>query len=306
MAGVLQTYLPFLAANWQLVLMALLAAAVLHLLLERCRTASIPVPAPPAAVAAAAAAATITTAATAATPWRDEVAPEDDDLTPPPDVLLPRVPFSMESISPEEMVRRSEQFYKQMNGRRSVRAFSRAPVPRQAVESAIRAAGTAPSGAHTEPWTFVLVESPEVKAAVRRIVEDEEEVNYRKRMGQKWVDDLAPLGTTWLKEYLTDAPFLILVFRHAYGVDEQGQRFTTYYNEISCNLACGVLLAALHQAGLATLTSTPLNCGPRLRQLLERPANEKLVLLLPVGRPADDCTVPDLTRRPLERIMVVL
>lgn len=150
----------------------------------------------------------------------------------------------------------------------------------------------------------MLISSADVKAAVRQIVEEEEEINYRKRMGQRWVDDLSKLGTDWEKPYLTQVPFLILVFRHAYGVDANGERFTTYYNEISCNLACGLLLAALHNVGLATLTSTPLNCGPRLRQLLRRPAQEKLVLLLPVGRPAADCTVPDLHRKPLDNIMV--
>ena len=246
------------------------------------------------------------TAATA-TPWREEsVADAPADAAPPPsDANTPRVPYRPPQLAAEEMVRRADQFYRDLNGRRSVRHFSREPVPRAAVELAIRAAGTAPSGAHTEPWTFVLVESADVKASVRQIVEEEERINYEKRMGARWVQDLSPIGTDWQKEYLTGVPYLILVFRHAYGVDEHGERYTTYYNEISCHLACGLLLTALHRAGLATLTSTPLNCGPRLRRLLRRPDNEKLVLLLPVGRPAADCTVPDLHRKPLDKIMAV-
>ncbi|XP_043204786.1 iodotyrosine deiodinase 1-like [Amphibalanus amphitrite] len=287
MAFSLGSHFPFLAAYWQPVLLAALAAAVVHLLLERRRAR---------------------TAAARPAPWRDESVSESavDPAPPPPaEKTAARVPYRPARLGADEMVRRAEQFYRELNGRRSVRHFSREPVPRAAVEAAIRAAGTAPSGAHTEPWTFVLVESAEVKAAVRQIVEDEERVNYEKRMGAQWVQDLAPIGTDWRKEYLTEVPFLVLAFRHAYGVDERGERFTTYYNEISCHLACGLLLAALHQAGLATLTSTPLNCGPRLRRLLARPDNEKLVLLLPVGLPAADCTVPDFRRKPLDKIMAV-
>ncbi|XP_019404175.1 PREDICTED: iodotyrosine deiodinase 1 [Crocodylus porosus] len=167
-------------------------------------------------------------------------------------------------------------------------------------------AGTSPSGAHTEPWTFVVVHDPEIKHKVREIIEEEEEVNYRKRMGDKWVHDLKRLRTNWIKEYLDTAPYLILIFKQVYGRLPNGKKRTHYYNEISVSIACGILLAALQNVGLVTVTSTPLNCGPRLRVLLHRPANEKLLLLLPVGYPSKDATVPDLTRKPLDDIMVAM
>eukprot|EP00064_Thunnus_orientalis_P007263 superscaffoldBa00000794_g7283 len=167
-----------------------------------------------------------------------------------------------------------------------------------------REAGTAPSGAHTEPWTFIVVSDPETKHQVRLIVEEEEEVNYRQRMGDKWVHDLAKLRTNWIKEYLDEAPYLILIFKQTYGILPNGKKKTHYYNEISVSISCGILLAALQNVGLVTVTSTPLNCGPQLRLLLKRPANEKLLMLLPVGYPASDATVPDLNRKPLDDIMV--
>ncbi|XP_073483886.1 iodotyrosine deiodinase 1 isoform X2 [Aquarana catesbeiana] len=166
--------------------------------------------------------------------------------------------------------------------------------------------GTSPSGAHTEPWTFVVVQDPEVKHRIREIIEEEEEVNYRKRMGDKWVNDLKRLRTNWVKEYLDTAPYLILVFKQVYGILSSDRKKTHYYNEISVSIACGILLAAIQHAGLVTVTTTPLNCGPRLRVLLERPVNEKLLMLLPVGYPSKDATVPDLKRKPLKDIMVVI
>ncbi|XP_059699353.1 iodotyrosine deiodinase 1 isoform X2 [Haemorhous mexicanus] len=166
--------------------------------------------------------------------------------------------------------------------------------------------GTSPSGAHTEPWTFVVVQDPYLKHKIREIVEEEEEINYKKRMGERWVNDLKRLRTNWIKEYLDTAPYLILIFKQVYGRLPNGKKKTHYYNEISVSIACGILLAALQNAGLYTVTSTPLNCGPQLRALLQRPANEKLLLLLPVGYPKKDATVPELTRKPLEDIMVVM
>ncbi|NXS66019.1 IYD1 deiodinase, partial [Pandion haliaetus] len=166
--------------------------------------------------------------------------------------------------------------------------------------------GTSPSGAHTEPWTFVVVQDPYLKHKIREIVEEEEEINYKKRMGDRWVNDLKRLRTNWIKEYLDTAPYLILIFKQVYGWLPNGKKKTHYYNEISVSIACGILLAALQNAGLYTVTSTPLNCGPQLRVLLQRPANEKLLLLLPVGYPKKDATVPALTRKPLEDIMVVM
>ncbi|MEE6475087.1 hypothetical protein FKM82_010614 [Ascaphus truei] len=166
--------------------------------------------------------------------------------------------------------------------------------------------GTAPSGAHTEPWTFVVVQDPEAKHKIREIIEEEEEINYLKRMGDKWVNDLKRLRTNWVKEYLDTAPFLILIFKQVYGLLSNNKKKTHYYNEISVSIACGILLAAIQNVGLVTVTTTPLNCGPRLRVLLQRPVNEKLLMLLPVGYPNKDATVPDLQRKPLDDIMVVV
>ncbi|XP_056151029.1 iodotyrosine deiodinase 1 [Lampris incognitus] len=217
---------------------------------------------------------------------------------------LPHVPYSPGGYPVEVMLERSQDFYTLMNKRRSVRFISPDPVPQEVIDNVIRTAGTAPSGAHTEPWTFVVVSDPETKHQIRLIVEEEEEVNYRQRMGDKWVNDLARLKTNWVKEYLDVAPYLVLVFKQTYGILPNGKKRTHYYNEISVSICCGILLAALQNVGLVTVTSTPLNCGPKLRELLKRPANEKLLMLLPVGYPASDATVPDLTRKPLEDVMV--
>ncbi|KAG5892008.1 hypothetical protein JTB14_024449 [Gonioctena quinquepunctata] len=193
-----------------------------------------------------------------------------------------------------------------MNKRRTVRNFSSENVPREIILNIIKTAGTAPSGAHTEPWTYVVVSSQDMKQQIRQIIEDEEEINYKKRMSKVWTTDLKPLRTNWIKEYLTDAPYLILVFKQLYSFREDGQKKMHYYNEQSVSLAAGILLAAIHYAGLVSLTSTPLNCGPALRTLLGRPNSEKLTLLLPVGYPAEGCEVPDLKRKPLNEILVEL
>ncbi|XP_019494455.1 PREDICTED: iodotyrosine deiodinase 1 isoform X2 [Hipposideros armiger] len=166
--------------------------------------------------------------------------------------------------------------------------------------------GTAPSGAHTEPWTFVVVKDSDMKHRIREIIEEEEEINYMKRMGHRWVTDLKKFRTNWIKEYLDTAPVLILIFKQVYGFAANGKRKVHYYNEISVSISCGILLAALQNAGLVTVTTTPLNCGPRLRVLLSRPTNEKLLMLLPVGYPSKEATVPDLKRKPLDQIMVTV
>ncbi|XP_040016173.1 iodotyrosine deiodinase [Gasterosteus aculeatus] len=217
---------------------------------------------------------------------------------------IPHVPHSAPGYPEGTMLERSKDFYTLMNQRRSVRFISPEPVPREVINNAILTAGTAPSGAHTEPWTFVVVSDLGTKHQIRRIVEEEEEVNYRQRMGDKWVNDLSKLRTNWIKEYLDVAPYLILVFKQTYGILPNGEKRTHYYNEISVSISCGLLLAALQNVGLVTVTTTPLNCGPQLRLLLKRPATEKLLMLLPVGYPARDATVPDLKRKPLDDIMV--
>ncbi|XP_061668524.1 iodotyrosine deiodinase isoform X2 [Syngnathoides biaculeatus] len=216
------------------------------------------------------------------------------------------VPYSPQRLPEDQMLHRSQHFYALMNQRRSVRFISPEAVPLEVIENVIRTGGTGPSGAHTEPWTFVVVSDPDTKHQIRLIVEEEEEVNYRQRMGDKWVSDLEPLRTNWIKEYLDIAPYLILIFKQTYGILPDKKKRTHYYNEISVSIACGILLAALQNVGLVTVTSTPLNCGPKLRLLLKRPANEKLLMLLPVGYPAKDATVPDLKRKPLQDIMVLI
>lgn len=214
------------------------------------------------------------------------------------------IPYSAVRYSEETMLQKSKDFYSLMNQRRSVRFISPEPVPREVIDRVIHTAGTAPSGAHTEPWTFVVVSDPEAKHQIRLIVEEEEEVNYRQRMGDKWVHDLDKLRTNWMKEYLDVAPYLILIFKQTYGILPNSKKKTHYYNEISVSISCGILLAALQNVGLVTVTSTPLNCGPRLRLLLKRPVNEKLLMLLPVGYPASDATVPDFARKPVGDIVV--
>lgn len=192
-----------------------------------------------------------------------------------------------------------------MNDRRSVRSYRREPIPPiDIIENCIRAAGTSPSGAHTEPWTFCVITDMEIKQSIRDIIESEEELNYAQRMHKQWTTDLRPLKTNHIKPYLTDAPYLILVFKQTYGVTKQGKRKQHYYNEISVSIAVGILLCALQAAGLSSLVTTPLNCGPALRALLNRPVNEKLLVLLPVGYPAENCKVPDLERKQLDDIIV--
>ncbi|KAK9954612.1 hypothetical protein ABG768_016663 [Culter alburnus] len=219
---------------------------------------------------------------------------------------LPHIPYTPAQYSAAEMLERSEKFYSFMNLRRSVRFISPEPVPKEVIDNVIRTAGTAPSGAHTEPWTFVVVSDADVKHKIREIIEEEEEINYKQRMGDKWVHDLKRLRTNWVKEYLDVAPYLILVFKQTYGVLPNGKKKTHYYNEISVSISCGILLAALQNVGLVTVTTTPLNCGPQLRSLLQRPTNEKLLILLPVGYPASDARVPDLKRKDLSDIMVTV
>lgn len=214
------------------------------------------------------------------------------------------VPYRPASYDSEEMIRRSQSFYEEMNLRRSMRFFSDKAVPEEVIENLVRTAGTSPSGAHTEPWTFVVVRDPEMKLRVREIVEEEEEINYTQRMGRKWTTDLKFVKTDWNKPYLSTAPVLILVFKQTHGFMEDGRRKVHYYNEISTCIATGLLLAAIQHAGLVTLTSTPLNCGPAIRSLFGRPANEKLLMLLPVGHAAHTATVPDIARKELEDIMV--
>lgn len=190
-------------------------------------------------------------------------------------------------------------FYTIMKQRRTVRSFSTKPVPIEIIEWAVRAAGTAPSGANKQPWRFVVVGDPDVKHKIRVAAEIEEHEFYTRRATPEWLADLAPLGTDTNKPFLDEAPWLIVVFKMMKTDDDQG----VYYVNESVGIAIGMLLAALHHAGLATLTHTPSPMG-FLSNVLERPEHERPYLLIPVGYPAEGCTVPDIIRKPLDEIMV--
>lgn len=216
------------------------------------------------------------------------------------------VPLSFERLDEEEQLRRARRFLALMSRRRTVRDFSPEPVPFELVERAIETAGTAPSGANMQPWRFVVVRDPEVKRRIREAAEEEERANYSGRMPRRWLRRLAPLGTDWRKPFLEVAPYLVVVFRVDYLIDtETGETEPTYYSQESVGIATGLLIAALHNAGLATLTHTP---SPMrfLSEILGRPRSEKPYVLIPVGYPAAGAHVPDIGRKPLEEIVQVV
>lgn len=201
------------------------------------------------------------------------------------------------------MLARARALTADLGRRRSVRHFAPDPVPLEVIDECIRAAASAPSGAHKEPWTFVVVTDREIKREIRRAAEEEERANYGGRMNAEWLADLAVLGTDADKPFLEVAPVLVVVFRQAWGRGEEGERRQHYYTQESVGIACGFLLVALHLAGLATLTHTPSPMG-FLARILGRPENEKAFLLIPVGYPAPGCRVPDLARKSLEEVRV--
>lgn len=215
----------------------------------------------------------------------------------------PFVPLDYERPEAAEQLEASRRFLARLSCRRSVRQFSTAPVSFELVANAVAAAGTAPSGAHQQPWTFVVVSDPAVKAKLRAAAEKEERRNYAGRMSAEWIAALAPLGTDEHKAHLTDAPYVIVVFEQVYGLHGEGSKAKHYYARESVGIAVGYLLAALHEAGLVALTHTPSPMG-FIRTLLERPANERAFCVIPVGYPAEGCTVPDLERKSLDEILV--
>lgn len=191
-----------------------------------------------------------------------------------------------------------------MATRRSVRMFSDAPVSRELIEHAIMTAASAPSGAHQQPWTFVAVCNPVVKHRIRDAAEEEERRNYEGgRMPPEWRDALAPLGTEWHKPFLDIAPWIVVLFEQVHGRFPDGSVRKHYYARESVGIACGLFIAAIHRMGLSTLTHTPSPMG-FLSRVLDRPKNERPFVLMPVGYPADDCLVPDLTRKPIDEIAV--
>jgi len=212
----------------------------------------------------------------------------------------PTVPYAPLGLTPEETARRASAFYALMDRRRTVRAFADAPVPQAVIEDLIRAASTAPSGAHRQPWFFVAVGDAGTKAAIRAAAEAEERRNYEERFPEPWLRALEPLGTDAHKPYLTHAPWLIAVFAQM-----QGDEGRNYYVSESVGIAAGLLIAAIHNAGLVCVPHTP---SPMkfLKDILGRPRGERAFLLLPVGYPAPGVEVPDLTRKLLPEILAVL
>jgi len=210
------------------------------------------------------------------------------------------VPLVFERRTPEVMLARARAFTAELRTRRSVRHFSEEPVPGEVIDECIRAAGLAPSGANRQPWTFAVVTDPELKRRIRIAAEAEEKELYEKKISDEWRAALEPLGTDWEKPYLETVPALIVVFRHAYDLEEDRKK-TNYYTMESVGIALGFLIAALHHAGLATLTHTPSPMG-FLGDILGRGKNERAYVLLPVGYPAAGCEVPDIGKKPLDEI----
>jgi len=216
--------------------------------------------------------------------------------------MLNVIPLNFTLFSPDEQLRRAREFNDEYQRRRTVREFSDKPVPRKLLELLLKAAGSAPSGANRQPWRFAVVTDSAIKKEIRIAAEKEERESYENRMPQEWLDDLAALGTDWHKEFLEIAPALIVVF--AVNYDKEGERIhKNYYVKESVGLATGFLLAAIHHAGLASLTHTP---SPMdfLQKILNRPENEKPFLLIPIGYPKEGVTVPDIHRKQLEEIVV--
>ncbi|MFJ9786416.1 nitroreductase family protein [Amycolatopsis sp. NPDC101161] len=213
------------------------------------------------------------------------------------------VPYRPARLPDDEALAQAAALRQRMEARRSVRMFSPDPVPERAVLDAIAVASTAPSGAHQQPWTFVLVTDPDVRRRLREAAEAEERISYDGRLGEAWLDALRPLGTDAVKPHLTDAPYLIVVFQQRFALDDDGGVRKHYYVDESVGIAVGMLLTALQVAGLAALTHTP---SPMrfLGELLGRPRNEKAFAVIPVGYPADDCVVPDLRRKSLDEVLV--
>jgi iodotyrosine deiodinase len=222
------------------------------------------------------------------------------------EAAYPFVPLEFERLPPEEALRRAREFAARIQTRRTVREFSPEPVPYELVETAIRIAASAPSGANQQPWTFVVVADPQLKRRIREAAEAEERANYEGRFPNEWLQALAPLGTDWHKEFLEIAPYLVVVFRQSYGVEPQPdgsmRQVKHYYVMESVGIAVGFLLAALHWMGLATLTHTPSPMG-FLSGILARPAHEKAYVVIPVGYPAPGARVPDIRRKPLDEVL---
>ena len=212
------------------------------------------------------------------------------------DKRYPFINFHRETYSAEEMVERSLSFYEWADSRRSVRDFSDKLVPKEVMENILMTASTAPSGANKQPWTFCLISNAKLKATLRELAEEEEKKSYGGRMSDEWLEDLAPLGTDWQKEFIDIAPWIVVVMKRAYEVQNDGSKRQNYYVSESVGIASGFLLAAIHHAGLVALTHTP---SPMnfIAKALNRPENERPFLLIPVGYPSETAQVPDISRK---------
>ena len=212
------------------------------------------------------------------------------------------VAYERDTYELSEAEKRAKEYYKWLDTRRTVREISDKPVSKKLIESLIMAGSTAPSGAHKQPWTFCAISNNKIKKAIREAAEKEEYDSYHGRMSDRWLDDLKPIGTDWSKPFLEEAPWLVIIFKRVHETID-GEKRNNYYVNESVGIACGMIISAIHKAGLVTLTHTP---SPMnfLSKILKRPDNERPYLLLPIGYPKDEVYVPDLQRKPLEEIAV--
>jgi iodotyrosine deiodinase len=212
------------------------------------------------------------------------------------------VRYKRETYETPELLEKTRAFYNWADTRRTVREISDKPIPREVIQDLIMTASSAPSGAHKQPWTFCAVSSLDIKSKIREAAEKEEYDSYNGRMSERWLNDLKPIATDWHKPFLEKAPWLIIVFKKVYE-HEHGEKHNNYYVNESVGIACGMLITAIHNAGLVTITHTP---SPMnfLTNILERPTNERPFLLLPIGYPEDDVYVPDFKRKPLDEVAV--
>lgn len=211
------------------------------------------------------------------------------------------IPYHIDSKSQADSVKASTEFYELMDKRRSVRFFSDKAVPEEVIKNIIRTANTAPSGAHKQPWTFCIISNKALKHELREKAEVEERINYTSRMSETWKDDLSHLGTNSVKEFIDITPWVVIIMRKPYDIDENGTKKNNYYINESVGIASGILIAAIHNSGLVTLTHTPSPMG-FISKVLGRPENEKPYLLLPIGYPSKECSVPNLKRKKLNEI----
>ena len=217
---------------------------------------------------------------------------------------FPFIPYKQEFVPEDVMVKKSKEFFEWAHSRRSVRDFSNKRIPKEVIENIVKTAGTAPSGANKQPWTFAVINNAEIKKKIREAAEQEEKEFYDHKISDEWRKDLAHLGTNWQKPHLEKAPYLIVVFKQDYGLDQKTEEKSKhYYVNESVGIAVGMLIMAIHNAGLVTLTHTP-QPMKFLSDILKRPKNEKPFVILPVGYPAEDAVVPDQRRKEINDIMI--